>query len=70
MVHTSEIWEELLIGGKFASSNQEHYLDLGSDTSSVWNFCTHFSDVIPQGSTTGCIVKCLVFSQAKDDTVI
>ena len=25
--------------GKFASTNQEHHLDPGSDTSSVWNFC-------------------------------
>ena len=36
----------LLIGGKFPSTNQRHYLDLESDTSSVWNFCTGFSDVI------------------------
>ena len=25
--------------GKFASTNQKHCTDLGSDTSSVWNFC-------------------------------
>ena len=31
--------------GKFDSTNQKHYLDLGSDASSVWNFCAHFSDV-------------------------
>ena len=37
---------------KFASTNQKHkqYPDLGSDTSSVWNFCTRFSDVILRGS--------------------
>ena len=31
---------------KFASTNQKHYLVLGSDTSSVWNLCTRFPDVI------------------------
>ena len=31
-------------------TNQKHYPDLGSDASSVWNFCTHFSDVIWQGN--------------------
>ena len=36
--------------GKFDSANQKHYPDLGSDTSSVWNFCTRFSDVIWQGN--------------------
>ena len=29
-------------------TNQKHYPDLGSDASSVWNFCPHFSDVIWQ----------------------
>ena len=28
-------------------SNQKHYPDLVSDTSSVWNFCARCSDVIP-----------------------
>jgi len=28
------------------STNQKHYQDLGRDTSSVWNFCVHYSDVI------------------------
>ena len=73
--NTAHIWIVLLIGWKFASSNQKplikfqlqkynriwHYLtrkslqvnniimrlfyhpDLGSDASSVWNFCSHFS---------------------------
>ena len=35
--------------GKFDSTNQKHYPDLGSDTSSVWNFCARFVDVIWQG---------------------
>ena len=36
--------------GKFDSTNQKHYPDLGSDASSVWNLCAHFSDVIWQGN--------------------
>ena len=35
---------------KFASTNQKHYLDLGKDALSVWNFCTRFSDVISRGN--------------------
>ena len=35
---------------KFASTNQKHYSDRGSDTSSVWNFCTLSSDVISRGN--------------------
>ena len=34
---TSQIWVVLLIGWKFASSNQKPYPDLGSYVSSVWN---------------------------------
>ena len=34
--------------GKFASTNQKHYPDLGSDTSLAWNFCARSSDVITQ----------------------
>ena len=48
---TTQIWVVLLIGwNKFptipGTTNQKHYLDLGSDASSVWNFCAGFSDVI------------------------
>ena len=35
---------------KFASTNQKHYPDLGSDASSVRNFCARFSDVISPGN--------------------
>ena len=35
--------------GKFTSANQKHYPDMGSNTSSVWNFCALFSDVISRG---------------------
>ena len=31
-------------------ANQMHYPHLGSDASSVWNFCTRFSDVITRGN--------------------
>ena len=44
----------LLIGwvetrGNFVSTNQKHYQDLGSDESSVWNFCARYSDVVLRG---------------------
>ena len=34
------------------------YPELGSDTSSVWNFCTHSSDVIISRRSRGGILKC------------
>ena len=36
--------------GKFALTNQKHYPDLGSDTSSVWNFCARSTDVFWWGN--------------------
>ena len=36
----AQIFVVLLIGR--ASTNQKHYSDLGSDASSVWNFCARF----------------------------
>ena len=44
------MWVVLLIGWKFASSNQKHYLELGSEMSSVWNFCDRSSDLIIEGN--------------------
>ena len=35
---------------KFASTNPEHYPNLGSDPSSAWNFCTRSSLVILWGN--------------------
>ena len=32
------------------STNEKRYPDLGTDTSSVWNFCTRFSNVISRGN--------------------
>ena len=43
------------------------YPDLGCDSSSVWNFCTRFSDLISQ-ETSGCVAKCRLFSGAKQNT--
>ena len=57
----------VLIGWKFASTNQKHYPDLGSDLSLVWNFCARFSDVI-RGETCGGVAKCRMFSQVIDST--
>ena len=46
---TFKITVVLLIGWKSPSTNQKHYPDLGSDASTVWNFCACFSDVISRG---------------------
>ena len=59
---TPQIWVGLLIcraRGKFDSTNQKHYPDLGSEASSVPNFCTRF------GKTSGSVAKCRLFSLAK-----
>ena len=40
------------------------YLVLGSGTSSVWNFCTRFSDIIWRGNLSGKVANCQLFSQA------
>ena len=36
-------------GWKLASTNQQHYSHLRSDASSIWKFCSRFSDVISWG---------------------
>ena len=46
------------------SANQKNYPDLGSDASSVWNFCTHLLDFIIHRETSGDIAKYQLFSQA------
>ena len=56
----------LLIGHamwEIASTNQRNHTDLGSDESSVWNFCACFSGVISQGNQW-CVAKCRLFAQA------
>ena len=49
--------------GKFDSTNQKHYPDLGSDASSVWNSAL-VSQTSFGGETSGSVAKCLLFSQA------
>ena len=48
----SRFWS-VVARGKFTSTNQEHYPDLVSDASSVWIFCTRFSDVNSRGNKWG-----------------
>ena len=43
---TNQIWVVPLIGWSKFSANQKYYPDLGSNKSSVWNFCAYLSDVI------------------------
>ena len=57
-----QIWVVLLIGGEFASSNQKHYPDLEGDTSSLWNFCACFSDVISRVNKWGRSEMLAIFS--------
>ena len=48
----------VVLRGKFDSTNQKHYPDLGNVASPVWDFCVRFSDVIWRGNA-----KCWLFSQ-------
>ena len=60
---TTQIWVVLLIAiFPRQTTNQKHYPDLGIGTSSAWNFCSHFSDVISQGNQWWCWKKSAVFS--------
>ena len=48
---------------KQISTNQKHYPDLGtSETSSAWNFCARFPDVISRGSKRWCREMSAIFS--------
>ena len=59
---TTQIWVVLLIAiFPRHTTNQKHYPDLGIGTSSVWNFCSHFSDVISQGNQWWCWKMSAVF---------
>ena len=62
---TTQIWVVLLIGwNKFprGTTNQKHYPDQGRDTSSVWNFCARFSDVISRRNRWWRLEMSAVFS--------
>ena len=50
-------------------TNQKRFPVLGSEASSVWNFCARFSGIIAQG-TSGSISKCWLFSQAKEHILV
>ena len=53
-----------MLRGKFDSSNQKHYPDLGSDPSSV-NGITALISQMPFGrETSGSVAKCWLISQA------
>ena len=60
----TQIWVVLLIAiFPRQTTNQKHYPDLGIGTSSVWNFCSHFSDVNSQGHQWWCWKISAVFSR-------
>ena len=64
---TTQIWVALLIGrsrGNFASTNQKHYPDLGSDASSVWSFALT-SQTAFSGENCGGVAKRRLFSQPR-----
>ena len=44
------------------TANQKHHSDLGSDASSVWNFCACFSDFVSWGNQWWHCVMSAVFS--------
>ena len=48
---------------QYAMTNQRHYPDPGSDTSSVWNFCPLALETIFHEETSGGVMKCQLFSQ-------
>ena len=60
---TTQIWVVLLTGWSRFPTNKKHYPVPGSGTSSLWNFCARFSDVISR-ETTRDVAKCPLFSQA------
>ena len=60
---TTQTWVVLLIAiFPQHTTNQKHYPELSIGTSTVWNFCSHFSDVISQGHQWWCREIIAVFS--------
>ena len=60
---TTQIWVVLLIAiFPQLTTNKKDYPDLGIGTSSVWNFCSHFSHVNSQGHQWWCWKISAVFS--------
>ena len=63
--HTDDVWllgsaSDWMKASKFLT-NQKHYPDLGSEASSVWDFCACFSDIITQGNHQWCLEMSGVF---------
>ena len=61
---TFQIWVVLLIGcvAKFASTNQEHYSNLGNDTSHKYGTVAVLPKTSLRGETNGGVVKSRLFS--------
>ena len=55
-------WSCVMQCGKFSSTNQKHLMELSNVTSSVWNFCACFSDVIWRGNQWWRLEMSAVFS--------
>ena len=63
---TTQIWIVLLIGWSKCLTNQKHYLCLGSDTSSAWNFYLRSSQTSFRRKISGGIAKCRLFPNATE----
>ena len=59
MTELKWIWP--VVVSTLSSTNQKQFPDLGSDASSVWNFCACFAEF--RRETSGNIAKCQQFSQ-------
>ena len=69
---TTQIWPVFSIGRsarEIASTNQKHYPDLGSETSSVWNFCARSSNVVSRGNQWWHRESRLLFEATKNDSL-
>ena len=58
-----ECWIVHFMNGLLLQTNQRYYPDLGSDTSSVWNFCACSSTSFRE-KTKGGVTKCRLFFHA------
>ena len=62
----TQIWAVLLIGWKFASTNQKHHThpNMGSETSSVRHLCARSQTWFHRETSNG-VAECRLFSQTK-----
>ena len=56
--------------GKFASTNQKHFPDLGSDASSEYGISRLVSQTSFRGETSGGVAKSRLFSPARRSSVL